>query len=189
NELDILEENNYYPFGLKHKIYGGIKKDYLKEEPGNGGGGAIRPGVVIDGPYNYKYNGKEFQDELGLGLYDYGWRNYDPELGRWHNVDPLAEKSRRNSPYVYALNNPIYYIDPDGMKGEDWKSDANGNISYDPNLTKENASTQLKNGEEWVAHEGSVDDYQLNADGSFTDTRTGDDYSGGQSVTLESGFT
>src|SRR5690606_9898563 len=78
---------------------------------------------------------------------------------------------------------------PDGMKGEDWKSDANGNISYDPNLTKENASTQLKNGEEWVAHEGSVDDYQLNADGSFTDTRTGDDYSGGQSVTLESGFT
>src|SRR5690606_34534560 len=29
NELDILEENNYYPFGLKHKVYGGIKKDYL----------------------------------------------------------------------------------------------------------------------------------------------------------------
>src|SRR5690606_33670064 len=116
NELDILEENNYYPFGLKHKVYGGIKKDYLKEESGNGGGGAIRPGVVIDGPYNYKYNGKEFQDELGLGWYDYQSRNYNPALGRWMNVDPMAPKYFSHSPYAYALNNPVYFIDPDGMQ-------------------------------------------------------------------------
>jgi RHS repeat-associated protein len=99
--IKIADENNYYPFGLLHKGYNSNPTSY--------GSTAAKM---------YKFGGKELQDEAiggkNLDWYDFQARNYDATLGRWMNVDPLAENGRRWSPYIYAFDNPIYYIDPDG---------------------------------------------------------------------------
>ncbi len=111
NKVEVLEENHYYPFGLTHP-YNSTKKEIKFNTTGNL---QIMQVTVKELGFNYKYNGKELQDELGLQWYEYGARNYDAALGRWMNLDPLAEEMRRFSPYVYAFNNPVYFIDPDGM--------------------------------------------------------------------------
>jgi RHS repeat-associated protein len=115
--LKILEENHYFPFGLKHTKYNRDTYQYVTTEEGGYNTGTIgRINNPENALYKYKYNGKELQDELGLNMYDYGARNYDPALGRWMNIDPLAEKYRKWSPYTYCIDNPIRFLDPDGMR-------------------------------------------------------------------------
>ncbi|WP_264536587.1 RHS repeat-associated core domain-containing protein [Flavobacterium sp. N1736] len=103
--LNIIEENNYYPFGLKQSSHINIVT--------NQGNATAQ---------KYKYNGKELQDELGLNVYDYGFRLYDPAIGRMQNPDPLAELAYDLTPNRYCFNNPMRFIDPSGL----WETTAGG---------------------------------------------------------------
>ena len=66
------------------------------------------------GSNKIQYNGKEWNDDFGLGLNDYGARWYASDAPRWTTIDPLAEKYYSWSPYNYVMNNPVNMIDPDG---------------------------------------------------------------------------
>ncbi|WP_010518689.1 DUF6443 domain-containing protein [Croceivirga radicis] len=109
----IIKESNYYPFGLEHKGY-------------NSGGDTA---LGNDTAQKWKYNSKELQDEMGLNMYDYGARNYDPALGRWFGIDELAEDYSSLSPYAFVGNNPMINLEIDGRF---WirTVDENGNVTY-----------------------------------------------------------
>lgn len=61
-----------------------------------------------------------------MNEYDYGFRFYDPALGRFHTLDPLAEKFSHQSSFVYADNNPVRFIDYMGMNADDFYFDTDG---------------------------------------------------------------
>jgi RHS repeat-associated protein len=126
---EVKQVNAYYPFG---KAIASLSFD-------NASGNDL------------KYNGKELQDFAlnfrPLDWYDYGFRYYDPTIGRWHSPDPLCELTRRLSPYNFCRNNPIRYIDPDGMYStEEWKRD-NG-ITDDDLITVYKATEEKKSGDD-----------------------------------------
>ena len=101
NHLVPLQANDYFPFGMS----------FSTNPEAN----------------NFLYNTKEEQPMPGRWL-DYGNRFYDAALGRWHSVDPLAEKYYHASPFAYVENNPIIRIDPDGR---DWyRHDETGAVKW-----------------------------------------------------------
>ncbi|WP_395054670.1 DUF6443 domain-containing protein [Flavobacterium sp.] len=115
NLLTIVEENHYYPFGLKHSGYNSGKQifeivlEQLKLKPA--------PPYFRNGN-NYKYQGQERQEELGLNWDSFKWRNYDPSLGRFMSVDPLSEKYSKWTPYAFAGNQVIHSRELEGLEPE-----------------------------------------------------------------------
>lgn len=113
--IKILEENHYYPFGLKHANYNIDRLAYQKQESGVVLRAApVSPSVVFN--YDYKYQGQERQDELGLNWDSFKWRNYDYAIGRFMNIDPLAEEYEDYTPYQFASNQPVHANEVEGLE-------------------------------------------------------------------------
>jgi RHS repeat-associated protein len=90
----VSSMEGYYPFGMAFET----------------------PNEVKGAPaHKYLYQGKEYQNELGLDTYDFEWRMYDPAIGRTFQLDPMAVNYYSLSPYSWVANNPLKFIDPDGM--------------------------------------------------------------------------
>ena len=110
--------------------------------------------------YKYKYNGKEYQDELGLNMYDMDMRQYDPAIGRWIVQDPVVHLSV--SPYTAFENNPVIFSDPTGA---DVSEDEKG--TYFTGVDAQNFFRAL------VASIGSSNDSEDNDDPKAKDRRSG----------------
>jgi len=99
---EILEENNYYPFGLKQEGYNDLSSPHPF--------------------YKYTYVGQEFQDDWGLNMTAMDFRQYDQALGRFYGMDMLGELAHNQTPYQYGFNNPILWEDRTGLFPSAWKA-------------------------------------------------------------------
>lgn len=98
---EIIEENNYYAYGMKHRGYNTL----YNVQDGN------------SAAQDWKYNGIEYEDALGINIYEMDARQYDPAIARWTVIDPVIHHSM--SPYNAFDNNPVYWADPSGADAHD----------------------------------------------------------------------
>ncbi|MEM9141349.1 MAG: DUF6443 domain-containing protein [Bacteroidota bacterium] len=120
--LEIVDEKNYYPFGLLHKGY-------------NGNVSPLGNSVAK----KFKYNSIELEEALGMNLYEMELRRYDPAIARWTSIDPVVHFS--NSPYNAFDNSPIYWADPSGADATDFVMDIFRRSSNDEKWTNNNDGT------------------------------------------------
>jgi RHS repeat-associated protein len=123
---EILQENHYYTFGMAYE------GNWLMNDAG------VRDNA-------YQYNGKEINADFGLNWNDYGARWYDPAIGRWNSVDPVAEKMRMWSPYSYAFDNPMKFIDPNGMEPDCPPGVDCGDPVPNPRISRDNRNEENSN--------------------------------------------
>ena len=120
-----VQVNHYYPYGMAYasgRMSGNAEAHPVTGEGGNvidgdleigGGTGGMelaRPGASQP----YRFLGNELYTSNSLGLYDFSARMYDPALGRFLSVDPMAETCLNMTPFAYCGNNPIIRVDPEG---------------------------------------------------------------------------
>ena len=121
-----VQVNHYYPYGMAYasgRMSGNAEAHPVTGEGGNvidgdleigGGTGGMelaRPGASQP----YRFLGNELYTSNSLGLYDFSARMYDPALGRFLSVDPMAERYYSMNPFTYCEGNPAIYADPDGQ--------------------------------------------------------------------------
>uniref|UniRef100_UPI003342DC34 RHS repeat domain-containing protein n=1 Tax=Flavobacterium sp. TaxID=239 RepID=UPI003342DC34 len=143
NRIKILEENHYYAFGLKHKNYN-VEKLNFEEFPDTGVEIVPAP-AVANASYNYKYNGKELQEELGLNMTAMDYRQYDNALGRFNSIDALAELGYSITPYRFAFNNPNYFMDPSGLREDGWVNTGD-EVFWDKNVNNQDDVNRIYKG-------------------------------------------
>ncbi|MES2827306.1 MAG: DUF6443 domain-containing protein [Bacteroidota bacterium] len=158
-------------------IYGGAARP-IQETDYFAFGKAIQVGPVSGTENKYQFNGKELQGEMKM--FDYGARFYDPVIGRWNVIDPLAEQYRRWSTFNYGVNNPLRFIDPDGMGVNDWVKKEDGTVSWEEDVTSK-TDVDLDSKDTYIGKTGQVissgkvsGTVNLNADGTATNATTGE---------------
>jgi RHS repeat-associated protein len=116
---------------------------YITQGNGSGSGGSgggNGSGLFAEGGYRYGFNGKENDNEVkGVegSQQDYGMRIYDPRIGKFLSVDPLSSEYPWYTPYQFAGNKPIQYVDLDGLE----EANSSSGISFFPFLTPRKANT------------------------------------------------